>query len=146
MPWRCHERFRERFARFEPGCRCRRPEEPPARRRKAVGDAQAQRQFRTDDCQVDVFALGERQRARRVGSDRLDRSRDQRAIPGFPGAQTTLGDAGFGGQPTDQRVLARAAAEDENLHCLNELWRVPALHTADVWMGTISLTVDSVCA
>ena len=41
----------------------------------------------------------------------------------------------------DQRVLARAAAEDQNLHCLNDLWRVPALHTGEVWPGTISLTL-----
>src|SRR3979411_3209157 len=51
---------------------------------------------------------------------------------GFPGAANAwisrsrdcAGPAGFGGQPRNQGVLARAAAEDENLHCLNDLWCV----------------------
>ena len=56
-------------------------------------------------------------------------------MPGFPGAQTTAVDTGINREPADQGVLARTAAEDENLHCLNDLWRMTALRTGRVGRG-----------
>ena len=54
--------------------------------------------------------------------------RATRAIPGFPGARPDRLGFGVGGKPRDERVFARAAAENENSHRLNELGRVTALH------------------
>ena len=58
-----HERLRERLARFEPRRGRRRTEEQPACRREAIGDAEAQRQLGPDDGEVDLLAIGERERA-----------------------------------------------------------------------------------
>ena len=42
------------------------------------------------------------------------------AIPGLPGAHTSSATSRSRGEPGDKRVLARAAAEDENSHVMNE--------------------------
>ena len=54
--------------------------------------------------------------------------RARRAIPGFPGAADQFADVPIDGQPGHQRVLARAAAEDENSHCTYGLGRFTGLH------------------
>jgi hypothetical protein len=58
----CHECLRERLARFE-ACRAlRRSEQQTAIGCERVGDADAQRQFRSDDREIDPFMSGNRQR------------------------------------------------------------------------------------
>ena len=37
------------------------------------------------------------------------------------GRANDLGDVTIGGEPSDERVLARATADDQNSHCLNDL-------------------------
>ena len=65
---------------------------------------------------------------------------------GIPGRADELADVAVGGESGDERVLARAAADDENSHCLNDLWRVTAIRTVRGRMGTISLTLTVICA
>ena len=81
-----HERLRERLARFEPRGRGGRSEQQPAVRAEAIGDAQAQRQFGTDDGEVDLLAFGERQRRRPGRRGRRARCGRAGRYPGFPGA------------------------------------------------------------
>ena len=111
-----HERLRECLARFEPRGRGGRSEEQPAFGRESIGDAEAQRQLGTDDGEVDLLAIGERQSARRDRRDRRTPMRASRAIPGISGRGDDLADVAIGGETGDQRVLARAAAENENSH------------------------------
>ena len=63
-----------------------------------------------------VLALGQRERGRRRRSRSTATVAASRAIPGFPARDHDLGDVALGGKPGDQRVLARAAADDENSH------------------------------
>ena len=111
-----------------------------ARRRKTIRHSQAQRQLGTDHCQIDVFSLGEGDEV--IGLAQIGwTDMDEVSNAWISRSAYHAGHAGFGGQPADEGVLARAAAEDENLHYLNDLWRVPALHTSEGRQGTISLTL-----
>ena len=113
---------------------------------KSIRDTEAQRHLGADDRQVGAFPLGEGEQG--VGVVQVDGGcpGTRRAMPGFPGAQMTAVDVGIGREPADQGVLARAAAEDENLHCLNELWRVTALRTRQGLDGDYFVDVEGVCA
>ena len=68
------------------------------------------------------------------------------AIPGLPGAHDELADVAIGEQPGDQRVLARAAAEDENSHCMNDLWRAIGLHARRCRSRDYFVDLDGDCA
>ena len=76
-----HEILRECLARFETRRGRSGTEQQPAVVRKPVGDAEAEREFRSDDGEVDLFAGGERRDRidiRRVDSDRSDEPRNAR--------------------------------------------------------------------
>ena len=68
----------------------------------------------------------------------------ERARSRVPGRADDLADVAIGGEPRDERVLARAAAENQNSHCLNGLGRVTALHGDERPSGTISLTLTGI--
>ena len=110
-----HECLREGLAGFQPGRSGRRSEEQPAVGRESIRDPQAQRELRTDDGQVDLLAIRERKRG--VGIGWIDRhDAGEPGNSGVPGRGDDFTDVPIGGQPGDQRVFARAAAEDENSH------------------------------
>ena len=111
-----HERFRERLARFEPRGRGGRSEEQPAVVGEAIGDAEAQRQLGADDGEVDLLAFGERSERRRGRSESIGTVRARRGDPGISGRADDVADVAVARQPGDQRVLARAAADDQNSH------------------------------
>ena len=109
-----HERLRERLARFE-ACGGRgRTEEQPSVCREAIGDAKAQRQLGTDDGEVDLFAIGERERppSTIVEIDR-DACARARAIPGFPGARRSRRRRGRRPDARPARARARRCRERE---------------------------------
>ena len=111
-----HERLRERLARLEPRRGRGRTEQQPAVGREAIGDAEAQRQLGADDGEVDLLALGERERGRRDRSRSTGSGAREPGDSGIAGRGDDLADVALGGQPGDQRVLARAAADNENSH------------------------------
>ena len=112
-----HERLRERLARFEARGRGGRPEEQPARRsakRSATPRLSGSSGPTTVRSICSRSASVERARpgpARSTGTIRASRG-DARV----PGRADELADVAVDGQPGDQRVLARAAAENENSH------------------------------
>src|SRR5258708_3268193 len=87
-----------------------------------------------------LFPLGQREKSVR----RTEVGRIRRHEPLDPRISRCTEDVHhrrLGGQFFDQCMLARAAAENQNFHCLNGLWRVPALKAGEIWPGTISLTL-----
>ena len=110
-----HERLRERLARFQAGRSGGRAEQQPPVGRESIGDAQAQRQLRTDHGEVDLLTLGERERGVGIGWIDRDDAREP-GDAGVPGRGHDFADVAIGGKPGDQRVLARAAAENKNSH------------------------------
>ena len=121
-----HERLRERLARFEPSRRLARTEEESSCACKSIGDAEAQGQLGAHDCEVDLFAQGQVQRAVRIGKihggrppDRCDARIARRA--------DDLGGLPAGRKPDSQRVLARTAAENKNSHDLKGLSRIEVM-------------------
>src|SRR5439155_5062393 len=115
-----HERFRERLARLEARRRGARPEEQPAVARKAIGDAEAQRQLRADEREIDLLAFGQRGERGDVADIDRRRARETRNSGGARRGQALAGIAG-GGKPRNERGLARAAADGENPHYRNYL-------------------------
>src|SRR5213593_3469725 len=87
---------------------------------KAVDNARTERKLRTDDREIDLFTVGEGQQTVEVGHlDRpgLRQPRDAR-IP--RDAQQRAG-VSVARKPRDERMLARAASDDENPHGVNDL-------------------------
>ena len=81
-----------------------------------VGDAGRQRRLRPDDDELDRAVAGGRddRRAGRAGRRRRSATRGSAAIASRPGATTTSFDARLGGELPGERVLAAAAADDED--------------------------------
>ena len=67
-------------------------------------------------------------------------------MPGLPGAHDDLADVAIGGETRDQRVLARAAAENENSHGRNDLARLTGLHGRRTVERDYFVDVDGDCA
>ena len=88
-----------------------------------IGDANAQRQFRADDGQIDLLAVGQGGDRRGIGRGRPGTTGAIAAIPGFPGAHT-LRSHPDPRQPGHQRVLAPAATNNQNSHFFNGLAQV----------------------
>ena len=81
----------------------------------SVGNAEAQRQFRSDDGEVDLFAVGQvedRRRVRDVAGNRPGDSRDA----GISGCADQFADVPIGGQPGNEGMFPGAAADHENSH------------------------------
>src|SRR5262249_51400002 len=123
-----HERLCECFTRLETRRGGRWTEETESSRGKSIGDAEAQRKLRPDDREIDRFSRRERGDCIEVGEVDGCGTRDARDSWIARRAQD-VPCSGLRQQTSDQRVLARAAAENENPHGMNEL----------AW-GTISLT------
>src|SRR5438034_383494 len=133
-------RLREGFARLEPRRRRRWAEQQLAAHSEKIRDTEAQRQLRADDGEVDLFAVGdldERIEIGQIGWNRAGNPRDSRVS----WDADELADVALGRQPGGQGVLSRAAAKNQNPHCLNDLERALALHTHGRRPGTISLTL-----
>ena len=117
------------------------PKSSRSGRGESIGDAEAQRQLRTDDGEVDLLALGERERARRDREMSTGNGPGERGDAGIARGADELADVAIGGEPGDERVLARAAADDENSHVMNDLRGDGRLHAVRAAAGTISLTL-----
>ena len=72
-----HEILRERLARFERSGGLRRADDRATSRGEQIDDATTERQFGTDDRQIDAFAIGRREQAPGL-QRRRDTSRDAR--------------------------------------------------------------------
>ena len=70
--------------------------------------------------------------------------RASRRNPGIARRADNLADVAVGDQPGDQRVLARAAADDQNSHCLKGLRACAGMHAQERSAGTISLTLTGI--
>jgi hypothetical protein len=122
-----HERLGEGLAGFETRRGSGRSEQQSAIVDETVGDAQAERQLRPDDGEVDLFSFGERPRRVRIvqvdwgGTGELSDTR-------ISGGGDNFANVSFGGQADHQGVLARTAAENKNSHLINELLRLIGLH------------------
>ena len=137
-----HERFCKRLARLEASGGRGRSEQQPAIIDETVGDSEAQRNFGSDDGEIDLLVLGERPgrfRVREINSRGPSQSADSRISRrgnNFPAVT-------FRGEPRDQCVLARAAAEDQNSHGMRYLWRLTGLHaTVGGWEYFVDLAVE----
>ena len=117
-----HEGFRERLARFETCGGGGRPEKQPAFRREPIGDPATEGQFGTDDGQVDLLAIRQRQDAVQVA--RIDGNGPGETCDArVPGNDQELADIAISVEPGDERMLAPAAADYENSHYVNDLGR-----------------------
>ena len=92
-------------------------------RRKPIGDAEAQRQLRSDDGEVDLLARGKLQETRGVGKVSVHGAAERRHA-GISGSADDLAPLALGKQAGSQRVLARTAAENQNSHDVKGLSRV----------------------
>jgi hypothetical protein len=111
-----HECLCERLARFECGGGLGRADERAAGRREGIGNAQTERKLRTDNGEVDAFTLGERQQVRglrHIGADASRHARD----PGISRSAQKTGHRMLARQFPGNRVLTRARADDQDLHC-----------------------------
>jgi hypothetical protein len=109
-------------------------EQQPAIVVEQIGEPEAQRQFGTDDGEVDLLAFGERADGVEVGE--VDRkSAGQLGNTWISWCGDDFAHIALGGEAGDQRVLARAAAEDQNSHLENDLGGQTALHAGAGWRG-----------
>src|SRR5207247_10077492 len=123
-----HERFGKRLARFKARGGGGRAEEAKAGVGEMIGDAEAQEKLGADDGEIDFLARREHSEAGdvlEIGRDRANQPCNSR----IPGRATYAFGASLRCQTHHERVLARAAAENENPHELSRLW-----------LGSISLT------
>ena len=77
----CHERLRERLARFQCSGGARRADDRSSCLGEQIGNAETQRQFRTNDREIDVLCFGDREKLpwlREVRGDALSDSSDAR--------------------------------------------------------------------
>src|SRR5215831_4950195 len=110
-------RFRKGFAAFQSSGRLVRSKDSQATRFKEVAYTQGKRQFRSDDCKIDFFfssEISEFLDLLRPAGDALSQFSDGRAAWSAEefGYFRTLADFPY------QRVLAAAAADDQNFHDL----------------------------
>ena len=122
-----HQRFREGLARFKARGRGGWTEEQTSIGGKSIRDAAAERQFGSDDREINPLAFGELRHGVKVsGIDHGDFSlmRDAR----ITGRADERADVRFGGKPRDEGMLARAAADDENSHGWCSLGAEAGLH------------------
>jgi hypothetical protein len=110
-----HEGFRERLARFEARGGGRWPKQQPAGAGECVGDAEAQRELRADDSEVDLFVVGQREQGGRVRQVARDDARQLRNA-WIAGGTHELADVAVARQPRDERMLAGAGTDHENSH------------------------------
>jgi hypothetical protein len=88
--------------------------------RETIGDSQAEREFRSDDGEIDLFAFSER--AGGLGIGQVDRhGAGQPGDAGISRRSQDVAAISLRCQPGDECVLARAAAEDQNSHGMNQL-------------------------
>ena len=98
----------------------RRPEQQPTVVRKAIRDAQAERELRSDDGEVDLFAGREGRNGIEIsGVDGNCPDEPRNARISRCGDQ--VGGVDFVCKTRDEGVLARAATENQNSHCVNDL-------------------------
>ena len=93
-----------------------RAKQQPAGGGETVRNAQAQRQFGPDDREIDLLAIGEARSGIRVRDVAGNASAQSARCRGCPGAQTSSPTSRSRGEPRDERMLSRAAADDENSH------------------------------
>ena len=67
--------------------------------------------------------VGEREQRVGIGGVDGDEPRRRAAMPGLPGAQIRSAHVGIAREPPGERVLAAAAADDENSHACSALSR-----------------------
>src|SRR5262249_10153726 len=114
-------------ARVEAGGSSRRAEQQPALGSKPIGDPETQRELRSDDGEIDLLAIGERDHG--VDVRGIDWNRARKATnSGIARGGDELADVAVAGQAGHERVLARAATENKNSHRMNRLWREWRLH------------------
>ena len=115
MPAACGDLLHPRLRALEPrGGDVGTEREPPARAHR-VGGAGDERAFRPDDHDVDVELVGELRD--RVGSSAsTGTQRGDRGDARVPRRGDDLGRARRAQQPPDERVLAPARPDDEELH------------------------------
>ena len=110
-----HEILGERLTRFERGRGLSRSNDRAAVGREHVDDPPTEWELRSDHCQVDALAAGDPNSS--AGSPTSAATHvATTAIPGFPGAHRTVGDAAFARELPGHGVLARATADNEDLH------------------------------
>ena len=129
---------------LEPRGGRRRTEQQPAVGGESIGDAEARAAASGPTtvrsiCSRSASASSASRSARSIGD-----GRGERGDPGISGRADDVADVAIGGQPGDQRVLARAAADDENSHCANDLGRATGCTTR--CDGDYFVDLDGDCA
>ena len=97
------------------------PNDQHAVRRKPVDQAEAQRQLGSDDGQDRLLAARQRDAGRPASSTEPRRQSRRRSNTRVSRARTSSPTSRSADSAGDERVLARAAADDENSHDLNGL-------------------------
>ena len=118
-----HERLGKGLARFEPRGRLAWTENEPAGARESIDDAEAERQLRPDDGDVDGFACGEIDELLRIAQIR-GMDGPERGHSGVAGGADDRPGMALAGQAGGKRVLAGTAAEDQNSHDMKRLQSV----------------------
>jgi hypothetical protein len=113
MPF--HEDFRKRLARFERSGGLCRSNDCPSVGRKAIDDANAERQLRTYDGEIDRLARRDIQERAGVRYFSVHASRVRRDTGVSRGADHVVHGA-FAGQSPYERMFAGAAANNEDSH------------------------------
>ena len=118
-----HEGLGERFARLESRGRRSRADDQSSFGRKSIDDAEAERNLRTNDRQVDAFLTGKIDERRDAFASRRITSRHSRdpGNPRIPRHAEEIRDPGVGQKTPRQRVFARTASDHENSHTQKEL-------------------------
>ena len=114
-----HELFREHLAALELRSRARRAEDAQAPRTKQIDDAAIERQFGTNDGEIDALAFGERGKRVDVAGGNRGEACDF-CHPWIPGCAQHVADAGFAREFPGDRMLAAAASDHQNLHCVSD--------------------------
>ena len=125
-----HEGYREDLAALEVRPRARRTEDAQSARHEEIGDAAIERQFRTDDREIDRFAFGEgRNRGRIARADVRDPGNIGDA--GVARRANDLADGALGGELPCERMLAAATADHQHFHdAVSKFNRVSGLGSA----------------
>ena len=117
IPWRAMKAFAKTL--LHSSCAAARdgPKISRPRGREEIDDAAIERQLGTDDGEVDALALGKREHGFDIGGVDGDAGRDV-AHAGIARRADHRFDGRLRGQFPGQRVLAAAAADDHEPHCL----------------------------
>ena len=109
--------FAKAFEPSRPGRRGARPEAGDPRLGHSIGKAGDERRLGPDDDEVDGLVAGRRNQPF-VVVGRSDGQQPWRraSMPGLPGAASSSGRCGERAERADDRVLAAARADDEDLH------------------------------